>query len=96
MRQTDLIEFSTVVGDIYDAAIDPTRWQPALASVCAYVGGYSASLFWHDAATRNAQALYLFHDDPRTQTFASARYKAGHEFPIKSFILIYFFNLRLF
>jgi len=32
-------------------------------------------LFWDDAAARNAQTLHLFNDDPRTQTFAPARYK---------------------
>src|SRR6202000_1666224 len=36
-----------------------------LGSICNYVGGYSAALFWHDVATRNARALYQFNDDPK-------------------------------
>jgi DNA-binding CsgD family transcriptional regulator len=61
---SELIEFSAVVGEIYDAAINPALRQQALASICAYVGGASAVLFWHDAATERSQALYLFNDDP--------------------------------
>jgi DNA-binding CsgD family transcriptional regulator len=61
---SELIEFSAVVGEIYDAAINPALWQQALASICTYVGGASAVLFWHDAATERSQALYLFNDDP--------------------------------
>jgi DNA-binding CsgD family transcriptional regulator len=61
---SELIEFSAVVGEIYDAAIDPALWQQALASICAYVGGTSAVLYWHDSATQTAQAFHLFNDDP--------------------------------
>jgi hypothetical protein len=43
---TELTEFSSVIGDIYDAAVDPRLWQQALASICNYVGGYAAVLFW--------------------------------------------------
>ena len=57
-------ELSNVIGDIYDAAIDPSQWQRALQSACAFVGGSSAVLFWHDAATERSQALHIFNDDP--------------------------------
>lgn len=61
---SELIELSQVIGDIYDAAIDPTLWKHALRSSCAFVGGASAVLYWHDAATERAEALHLFNDDP--------------------------------
>jgi DNA-binding CsgD family transcriptional regulator len=60
---SELTEISSVIGDVYDAATEPSLWQHALANLCSYVGGYSATLFWHDAATRNAKAFYLFNDD---------------------------------
>jgi len=60
----DSTELTNVIADIYDAAIDPAQWQRALASICAYVGGVSAALVWHDSATRTSQALHLFNDDP--------------------------------
>src|SRR3984957_9275614 len=61
---SELIELSSVIGDIYDAAIDAGLWQQVLGRICNYVGGYAAVLFWHDAATQNAQALHLFNDNP--------------------------------
>jgi DNA-binding CsgD family transcriptional regulator len=57
-------ELSAVIGDIYDAAIDPTLWQQALGRVCAFVGGSSAALLWHDSATERSEALHLFNVDP--------------------------------
>jgi DNA-binding CsgD family transcriptional regulator len=39
---SELIELSTVIGDIYEAAMDSARWPAALASVSAYVGGSPA------------------------------------------------------
>lgn len=59
-----LIKLTNVIGNIYDAAVDASLWQHALGSLCAYVGSSSAALFRHDAAPRNAQALYLSNGDP--------------------------------
>jgi DNA-binding CsgD family transcriptional regulator/PAS domain-containing protein len=61
---SEAAELSAVIGDIYDAAINPELWKLALGSICAFVGGSSAVLFWHDAATERSQALHLFNDDP--------------------------------
>jgi len=84
---SELIEFSAVVGDIYDAAIDPALWQQTLGSICTYVGGYSAALFWHDAATRNAQALYQFNDDPKyTKLYFEKYLPMDPFFPASSFV----------
>jgi DNA-binding CsgD family transcriptional regulator len=60
----ELIELSSVIADIYDAAINPALWQQALASVTAFVGGSSAVLYWHDTATERAEALHLFNEVP--------------------------------
>jgi DNA-binding CsgD family transcriptional regulator/PAS domain-containing protein len=57
-------ELSKVIGDIYDAAIDPSLWKRALGNACLFVGGSSAVLFWHDAATERSEALHLFNEDP--------------------------------
>ncbi len=61
---SELIELSRVIADIYDAAIDPALWTGALESICDFVGGYSAALYWHDAATERSEALHLFNEDP--------------------------------
>lgn len=31
--------FDTLVGDIYECVLDPTRWLATLARVCAAIGG---------------------------------------------------------
>jgi DNA-binding CsgD family transcriptional regulator len=84
---SELVEISSVIGDVYDAAIEPSLWQQALATVCAYVGGYSATLFWHDAAARNANAFYLFNDDPKyTRLYFEKYVPMDPFFPASSFI----------
>lgn len=57
-------ELSIVIGSIYDAAIDPTLWRQALQNACEFIGGHSAVLFWHDAATERSEALHLYNEDP--------------------------------
>lgn len=35
---------AALIGDIYDAALDPSRWRPSLIKVAAFVGGMDASI----------------------------------------------------
>ncbi|MBR0841658.1 LuxR family transcriptional regulator [Bradyrhizobium liaoningense] len=42
--------FSSLVGEIYDAAIDPTRRSAALEQVTQFVGGFAATILSRDAA----------------------------------------------
>jgi hypothetical protein len=42
MREAE--RFSALIGDIYDAALDPSRWVGALAQTARFVGGPAASL----------------------------------------------------
>jgi DNA-binding CsgD family transcriptional regulator len=62
--RSEAAEISAVIGDIYDAAIDPNLWTQALASICAYVGGSSAALVWHDSGLERSEALHLYNFDP--------------------------------
>jgi DNA-binding CsgD family transcriptional regulator/PAS domain-containing protein len=56
MREAE--ELSQVVGDIYDASLDPALWPDAIESVCRYIGAASASLHSQDSISRATDALF--------------------------------------
>jgi DNA-binding CsgD family transcriptional regulator len=56
MREAD--ELSRVIGDIYDASLDPALWPNALESISGYVGVASASLHSQDSVSGATDALF--------------------------------------
>jgi hypothetical protein len=56
MDEAQLI--SLLIGDIYDAALDPALWPRVLAQSAAFVGGISASLYAKDAAAKRGNVFY--------------------------------------
>lgn len=55
---------SKLIGDIYDAALDPQLWTRALEGSCSFIGGFAAVLYWHDAATERSAVLHSFNQNP--------------------------------
>ena len=51
-------ELSSLIGDVYDAAIDPSQWQAVLAKTRDFVGGSSAALFSKDATRKSLNVFY--------------------------------------
>ena len=51
-------ELSALIGDVYDAALDPALWPTAFDKVCAYTGSSQVSLFSQDTV-RKAADLYF-------------------------------------
>jgi DNA-binding CsgD family transcriptional regulator/PAS domain-containing protein len=63
-------QLSALIGDIYDAAIDPERWPTALEKTCAFVVGVAGSLQSHDTSRRSANFYFTWNDDPEyTKTY---------------------------
>lgn len=56
MREAE--ELSQVIGDIYDASLDPALWPAAIESICGYIGAASASLHSQDSISRATDALF--------------------------------------
>jgi DNA-binding CsgD family transcriptional regulator len=50
----DIDSFSAMVGDIYDAALDPALWPDVLAQSSKFVGGCAAGLYSKDSVARSA------------------------------------------
>lgn len=63
MREMERL--STLIGSIYDAALDPTKWTEALGLAAQFVGGCAAGLYYKDAARKNGAAVYQSGCDPK-------------------------------
>jgi DNA-binding CsgD family transcriptional regulator len=50
---------SALIGDIYDAAVDPNLWVDVLGRAGRFVGCTSAGLGWKDVAARSGDAYYI-------------------------------------
>jgi DNA-binding CsgD family transcriptional regulator len=51
-------EFSNLVGDIYDAALDQSLWVSVLEKCVSFVGGCGAALFFKDAAANGGGSYF--------------------------------------
>jgi DNA-binding CsgD family transcriptional regulator len=51
-------QLSALIGDIYDAALDPTLWPKVLAESARFVDGFSAALLFKDATKKNGNLYY--------------------------------------
>jgi DNA-binding CsgD family transcriptional regulator/PAS domain-containing protein len=72
---TDQTErLSRLIGDIYDAAIDPSLWSAVLGDVARYIGGSSAALFCKDATTDSGNVYYEFGTDPHYRKLYFEKY----------------------
>ena len=57
-------EVSSLIGDIYDAALDPALWVRVLDKTSSYVQGMTAAVMAQDAAQGNAQFYFEWGNDP--------------------------------
>jgi len=51
-------QLSHIIGDIYDAALDPSQWAAVLGRTRDFVGGQTATLFWKDAVGKSGAVYY--------------------------------------
>jgi DNA-binding CsgD family transcriptional regulator/PAS domain-containing protein len=57
---SEVEEVSSLIGDIYDAALDPSLWVGVLHKARAFVGGSAAAVFSKDATRK---CLNVYYDD---------------------------------
>jgi DNA-binding CsgD family transcriptional regulator len=57
-------EVSRLIGDVYDASLDPASWPKALERTCRYVEGVASILLSQDSAQKSAEFHFSWGDDP--------------------------------
>jgi DNA-binding CsgD family transcriptional regulator/PAS domain-containing protein len=67
-------QVSLLIGDIYDAALDPSRWVDVLAKGAQFVGGSAAALFSRDTARQRCNAAYYSGLDPHYKRLIVEKY----------------------
>jgi DNA-binding CsgD family transcriptional regulator len=72
MSDTDLA--LELVGNIYDAALDPALWPEVLKEAGAFVRGPSASLFAQDSVRHTGNVFYQWGSDPQFHDAYFERY----------------------
>jgi DNA-binding CsgD family transcriptional regulator len=66
----DAEQLSGLIGDIYDAALDPGCWPTALEKTCAFVVGIAGTLQSHDISRKSANFYFMWNDNPEyTKTY---------------------------
>jgi len=55
---SDLEQFSGLVGNIYDAALDPVSWPGVIMEACNFIGASAAALASHDMIQRGSTVFY--------------------------------------
>jgi DNA-binding CsgD family transcriptional regulator/PAS domain-containing protein len=58
-------QLSAVIGEIYDATLDPSLWIGVLPECAKFVGGSAAALFCRDTARKSCSAAYYSGIGPR-------------------------------
>ena len=61
----ELEQVSTLIGDIYDAALDPALWGSVLEQTCQFVDGCNAGLLAHDLVQDKGHLHLQWGTDPR-------------------------------
>jgi DNA-binding CsgD family transcriptional regulator/PAS domain-containing protein len=61
----EAVEVSSLIGDIYDAALDATMWSCVLERMCRFVGGSASTLYSEDSASKTGKSHHTWGFDRR-------------------------------
>jgi DNA-binding CsgD family transcriptional regulator len=65
-----------LIGEIYDAALDASRWIPVLAKIASFVNGQAAGLLTKDGVSRSGNVHYQTGVDPQfVQSYSDTYWK---------------------
>jgi hypothetical protein len=79
-------EVSRLIGDIYDASLDPSLWSTVFAAATKYVGGSAAHLSARDMVGRSSHGYFASGHDPRfLEIYHEKYFKINPLFPTMVF-----------
>jgi hypothetical protein len=55
---SEIEQFSGLISDVYDAALDPALWPGVFVEACNFVGASAATLASHDMVKRGTSVFY--------------------------------------
>jgi DNA-binding CsgD family transcriptional regulator len=65
---------SNLIGDIYDAALDPALWPSVLEKTCGYVEGVSSTLVSQNPVTNSGECYFSWGLDPEAIRLYNEKY----------------------
>jgi DNA-binding CsgD family transcriptional regulator len=74
MVMDEAARLSALIGDIYDAALEPLLWTGVVEKTGRFVGGSGASIFSRDSVRRTGNAYYSFGVDPQYEQLYFEKY----------------------
>jgi DNA-binding CsgD family transcriptional regulator/PAS domain-containing protein len=84
---SDSEELSLSIERLYDAVLDPSKWNEALEATTRFIGGEAANLFWQDAATSEAAVFHSWNEDAYySQLYAEKYARLNPYFPALAFV----------
>jgi DNA-binding CsgD family transcriptional regulator len=67
-------DVSALIGEVYDASLDPSLWPAAFDRACKFVGGTEASLHSQDTVHKVANVYFASTNSPRYRTLYVDKY----------------------
>ena len=58
MREAEQV--SSLIGDLYDAALDPELWPQVLEKTCRFIRGAASNLYSEDSAAKTGNIHYTW------------------------------------
>ncbi len=71
---SDAEKFSELIGEIYDAALDPALWLRVQGLICEHVRGHASNLYWQDSVRQSVNVYYQVGISPEYERLYFEKY----------------------